>query len=117
MSEYQTENNFLIAEGTKGEIYFFVSSKKNSPQKPYIVYDGFDHAIFIRNEEQKIILDYINPEVRDKLRKSKEVFMIETIHENIKDTYPVMMRIVDKIPVDWGQVGLKSWEELALQIS
>ena len=56
MSEYQTENNFLIAEGTKGEIYFFVTSKKSNPQKPYIVYDGFDHAIFIRNDEQKIYI-------------------------------------------------------------
>ena len=72
MSEYITEKNFLIAEGAEGDIYFFVEAKHQHPSAPKIIYDGRDHAVFIRNPEQKIILDYINPEVRDKLRKAKE---------------------------------------------
>ena len=61
------------------------------------------------------ILDYINPLIRDKLRKANNVVIVETILENIKDCYMASMQIVDKIPVDWGQIGLKTWEELALQ--
>ena len=114
MSDYATENNFVIAEGTRGELYFLVSPKKDEPKRPYIVYDGFDHAVFIRNDEQKIILDYINPEVRDKLRKSKEVYVIESIHDNIRDIEPVRMQQVEKMPVDWSKIGLKTWEEAAL---
>lgn len=65
--------------------------------------------------EQKIILDYINPEVRDKLRKAKEVVMVETLLDNIKESYYVNMNIVDNIPIDWSKIGLKSWEEASLK--
>ena len=47
-----------------------MQAKKNHPELPRIIYDGRDHAIFLRNSEQKIILDYIHPEIRDKLRKA-----------------------------------------------
>ena len=114
MSDYTTEDNFLIAEGARGELYFLLRPKKDEPNYPYIIYDGLDHAVFIRNNEQKIILDYINPEVRDKLRKSQEVYVIESIHDNIKEVYSAKMQMVEKIPVDWGKIGLKTWEEISL---
>lgn len=61
MSEYITEKNFLIAEGAEGDS-IFCRAKHQHPSAPKIIYDGRDHAVFIRNPEQKIILDYINPE-------------------------------------------------------
>ena len=115
MSEYTTEDSFMIAEGAEGELYIYMHAKSEAPKAPRIIYDGKDHAVFIRNPDQKIILDYINPEVRDKLRKSREVIVVETILENIKDCYIASMNMVDNIPVDWSKIGLKSWEEAALQ--
>ncbi len=115
MSEYTTEDSFMIAEGSEGELYIYMHAKSETPQAPRIIYDGKDHAVFIRNPDQKIILDYINPEVRDKLRKSREVIVVETILENIKDCYIATMNMVDNIPVDWSKIGLKNWEEAALQ--
>ena len=88
--------------------------KKDSPTHPQIIYDGFDHALFLRNDEQKIILDYINPDVRDKLRKARAVIIVETVMENIKEAYIADINIVEKIPVDWSQIGLKTWEEVSL---
>lgn len=61
----------------------------------------------MRNNEQKIILDYIHPDVRDKLRKARQVVIVETILENIKDSYVADMQMVEDIPVDWGKIGLK----------
>lgn len=115
MSEYTTENDFVIAEGTEGELYIYITAKNATPQKPQVIYDGKEHAIFVRAPEQKIILDYINPQVRDKLRKAQIVVIVETILENIKDCYIANMNMVDKIPVDWSQIGLKTWEEISLQ--
>lgn len=115
MSEYVTENGFCIAEGEEGELYIFLKAKKDDPQSPKIIYDGRDHAIFMRNEDQKIILDYIHPDIRDKLRKAEKVVIVETLLENIKDSYIVDLQMVSNIPVDWSQMGLKSWEEAALQ--
>ena len=59
-------------------------------------------------------MDYINPEVRDKLRKSKEVIIVETILENIKECYIADMQMVDNIPLDWSKIGLSTWEKVAL---
>lgn len=114
MSEYTTENDFMIAEGSEGELYIYMEAKKLSPQGPRIIYDGKDHAVFLRSPDQKIILDYINPEVRDKLRKAREVIVVETIFENIKDCYVANMNMVDHIPVDWKKIGLTDWEDAAL---
>lgn len=114
MSGYTTANKFIVAEGDGGELYMFIEAKKDHPDEPRIIYDGLDHAIFMRRPEERIILDYIHPEIRDQLRKAKRVVMVETILENIKESYYADMQMVDKIPVDWSKIGLKSWEEIVL---
>ena len=114
MAGFTTEKKFMIAEGEEGEIYFFIGAKKNQPQSPRIVYDGKDHALFRRNEEQNIILDYIHPSVRESLRKANEVVIVEMILENIKDSYIVRLQHVDNIPLDWSKAGLTTWEEASL---
>ena len=108
-------HKFFVAEGEEGEIYIFLDASKDKPENPRIVYDGKDHAVFFRTPDDKVVLDYIHPEVRDKLRHASDVVIVETILENIKDCYIANMKMVDKIPVDWGKIGLKSWEEVALK--
>ena len=97
MAEYQIEKKYTIEEDASGSLYFFSAAKKDSPHNP------------------QIILDYINPQVRDKLRKSREVIVVESLIGNIKDSYYTALRIVDKIPLDWAKLGLTTWEEAALQ--
>ena len=115
MSGYTTENKFVIAAGDEGDLYIFLQAKKEHPDEPRVIYDGYDHAIFMRRPEERIILDYIHPEVRDQLRKARRVVMVETILENIKESYYADMQVVDKIPVDWSKIGLKTWEEIVLK--
>ena len=112
MNEYTTEKKFVVAEGDDGVLYIFISAKSDNPSSPQIIYDGRDHAIFLRNSEQKIILDYIHPEVREKLRHSSEVVIVETLLDNIKDSYYADLKVVDQIPVDWGKIGLSTWDEV-----
>ena len=111
---YTTEKSFYVAEGDEGELYIFLQAKNEEPQAPKIIYDGKDHAIFLRNNTQKIILDYIHPDIRAKLRRAPQVVIVETILENIKDSYIANMQMVESIPLDWNQIGLVSWEEAAL---
>mgnify|MGYP000783102054 FL=1 len=115
MSEYTTEKEYYIAEDASGALYIYIKAKHNLPSSPKIIYDGHDHAVFVRSANERIILDYINPQVRDKLRKAPQVVVVETVLENIKDAYIADINIVDKIPLDWAQIGLKSWEEAALK--
>lgn len=46
MSEYVTEKKFVVAEGDGGELYIFLTAKKDNPAAPQIIYDGKDHAVF-----------------------------------------------------------------------
>lgn len=115
MSNYTTEKEYFIAEDESGSLYVYLQAKKDMPHSPKIIYDGYDHALFVRSQNENIILDYVNPEVRDKLRKSREVIVVETVLENIKDAYIADMNIVDKIPLDWSKIGLKTWEEAVLK--
>ncbi len=114
MAKFTTEKKFMVAEGEEGEVYFFIEAKKEQPKTPVIIYDGKDHALFRRNEEQNIILDYIHPSVREHLRQVPEVIIVEMILENIKDSYIARMQHVDNIPLDWQKAGLKTWDELML---
>ncbi len=113
MSEYTTEKKFVVAEGDGGELYIFITAKSNKPSSPQIIYDGRDHAVFLRNNDQKIILDYIHPDVREKLSRSKEVVIVETLLENIKESYFADLKVVEQIPVDWNLIGLSTWEDAA----
>ena len=111
MSEYTTEKKFVVAEGDAGELYIFLGAKNETPAAPQIIYDGADHAIFVRNQSQKIILDYIHPDIREKLKKAKEVVIVETLLENIKDSYFADIKMVGKIPLDWKMIGLTTWDK------
>lgn len=115
MSEYQTEKEYYIAEDASNALYIYLKAKSGEAHSPKIIYDGFDHAVFIRSATDKIILDYINPQVRDKMRKAKEVIIVETVLDNIKDAYIADISIVDRIPLNWEDFGLTSWEDAALK--
>lgn len=115
MSNYQTEGNYIVAENESGELYIYISAKPEVPSSPHIIYDGRDHALLVKNPNQTFILDYINPDVRDKMRKSRQLIIVETIMENIKDAYFVDMQIVDKLPIDVKKEGLKTWEDVAIK--
>ena len=115
MSDYVTEKKFVVAEGDSGELYVFMNAKHDKPANPQLIYDGGDHAVFLRNKEQKVILDYIHPDIRQKLKNAKEVVVVETLLDNIKDSYFVRMNTVEKIPVDWGLIGLTTWDNALAQ--
>mgnify|MGYP006916038488 CR=1 FL=1 len=114
MADYQTEDNYIVAENEEGELYIYISAKSSSPINPHIIYDGRDHALLVKNPALTVILDYINPDVRDKMRKTKQLVIVETIMENIKDAYFADMQIVDKLPLNIKDAGLRTWEEVAL---
>ena len=83
---------------------FFFRQKKHIPMSRGLFMTGMDHAIFMRRPEERIILDYIHPEVRAQLRKAKRVVMVETILENIKESYYADMQMVEK----YRLIGAKS---------
>ena len=102
--DFSPLNNFMIAEGSRGELYVFMEARKSSAVSPHMIYDGQEHAILLMNDKEGVILDYINPEVRKKLANSREVIVVETLLENIKETYPAEMKFVNKLDYDFSKL-------------
>lgn len=100
--DFSPLNDFLIAEDSQGELYVFMESKGKDVDSPHIIYDGKEHAILFMNEEDGVILDYISPEVREKLAKSREVRIVETILEDVRDSYFASMKFVKELDFDFG---------------
>lgn len=112
MAKISQAGLYIIKQDEDGNVLIFLPKPEGEKQKPIIIYDGKDHALFVRNAEQSIILDYVNPEVRDVLNKAEAVFIIEVVGQDIADSYESVVRHVDRIPLNWQKYGLKTWEEV-----
>lgn len=67
-----------ILVNDEDEMLFGVDSLGISKGAPKLYYDGGPHAVFLKNEGQAVICDYINPAVRAQLLGLKEVLFVET---------------------------------------
>jgi hypothetical protein len=61
------ENTYDILQNKTGDIMFSVLERETEPDSPELVYDGGQHALLNRNSGHAVILDYINPNVRQPL--------------------------------------------------
>lgn len=100
--DFSPLSNFMIAESSQGQLYVFMEAKGKNVDSPHIVYDGKEHAILFMNDDNGVILDYINPEVRKKLANSREVVVVETILEDVRNTYCASMRFVKEMDFDFS---------------
>ena len=96
-----TENAYLILP-REDVLTFIISSHKGDPKKCQVTYDGGDHAVFYRTEDETIILDYINESVRERLLNSKTVAIIEVDYEKgvVTQSYRVKVAKVKKVVID-----------------
>ena len=69
--------NYVVQETKDGRVVIEIPELSGSPEKSLFFYAGGEHALYVRNQEQTLIVDYINPKVREKLKNSSEVVMLE----------------------------------------
>ena len=95
------EQDFHIAV-KDNNVFIIISSYCGQPNSPEIVYDGKEHAILYRNTTTSVLLDYINPSIRENLINSNFVTVIETQKNNNELTkiidYKAKLKIVKKLP-------------------
>ncbi|MCK5296733.1 MAG: hypothetical protein KAJ75_07560 [Alphaproteobacteria bacterium] len=99
MSDFEREQSFLIAQNEKGELLISIESREGDPVDPLIVYDGKDHAILYRSKGKSIVLDYINPSVRETLSKAENVSISETDGKDIVLFYETRVKHVPALPL------------------
>lgn len=83
----EQEKKYDILKNAAGDLLFIIKARLTNEEKPTIVYDGGEHALFYRNKENTIVLDYINPNIRQHLEKAFKVLVVEARDSSIIREY------------------------------
>ena len=73
----ETEAFYDILVNAEGDLLFCLKAREGSPDRPQMLFDGKDHALFYRTADQMIVLDYIHPEVSPLLKDVSSVLVAE----------------------------------------
>ncbi len=73
----ETEAYYDILANADGELLFCLKAREGSPDRPQILFNGENHALFYRTADQMIVLDYIHPEVCPLLKEASSVLVAE----------------------------------------
>jgi hypothetical protein len=104
---------YIVKQDENGNVMIFLPQPDGTKdEKTIVIYDGKEHALFSRNSEQNIILDYVNPEVREILNDTDELYIVEVEDQDIKDSYKAGVRHVEEIPLKWEEYGLSTWDRV-----
>lgn len=92
------ENDYRVIMTHEGVLVFLIKAKPESPEKPFILYDGEEHATLYRRPDQTIALDYLNKQVLPVLQNSSKavVFEMDDALEDISITYEVYIKHIKK---------------------
>jgi len=107
MAKTDIENFYDILQNKTGDIMFSVLEREGEPENPELVYDGGEHALLHRNSEHTIILDYINPDIRPSLKKTKEVLIAEhpkADKKNFIREYTAAVKLVAHLPKEYDSL-------------
>lgn len=92
------ENDYQVIITNEGVLVFIIKCHDLEPEKPFILYDGGNHATFYRRENQTILLDYLNEKVIPILQQSEKIIVFELSDEieDIARDYEVYVKHVKK---------------------
>lgn len=102
----ETEAYYDILANADGELLFCLKAREGSPDRPQILFNGENHALFYRTADQMIVLDYIHPEVCPLLNNASSVLVAEFTEpggdnpmKGIVREYMASVRHVSKLPL------------------
>lgn len=68
---------YQVHLGPRNEIVLTIAAGRNGPMAPLLIYAGGEHALLRRNAEEDVVLDYLHPDVRPRLKASRTVIVVE----------------------------------------
>lgn len=95
----EQESRYDILKNAAGELLIVIKARLTSEEKPTIIYDGGEHALLYRNEENTIVLDFINPAIRGNFERASRVLVVEAQGASIIREYFSMVKLVKKVPL------------------
>lgn len=98
------ESLYKVRLGPKNEIMISVVAHHTAPDLPLLSYDGGNHALLRRNDEDALLLDYLHPDIRPQVKASRSVVIVELDPApgatEPKWQYSVPVAIVASLPAD-----------------
>lgn len=98
----EKEDAYVVLPTTEDELVFAIAVRENNPDDPRLLYDGDEHALLVRGEKEIILLDYLNSEVQNMLKRAQSIFIAEIDYKDklmVRD-YAVPVQRVVSYPVD-----------------
>ena len=94
------EKNYFVIPFEGDRLAFAITARDTEEQMPIILYDGGKHALFYRNREETIALDYLDSRAVPMLLTGQHVAFVEIDPETEKviRKYPALVKIVEKLP-------------------
>ncbi len=95
----EEETKYNILKNISGDLMILMRARLNDAQRPQIVYDGGEHALLYRSEDNTIVLGYIHPDVRTDLSRVENVLIVEAQGSSIVREYYSKVKTMKKIPL------------------
>ena len=80
----EQEEHYKTIITNEGILVFMIKSRPDAPVKPFLLYDGTEHATLYRSEFEPIALDWLDPRLPPILDEAEKVLIFE-LDDQIED--------------------------------
>lgn len=95
----EQEKDYHIFKDAAGDFMILIRARMTDAEQPKIVYNGGTHALFYRNKQNTIVLDYVHPDVRKDLSTQEAVLVVEARENSVIREYTVPMMFLKEVPL------------------
>lgn len=94
----ENEGDYEVIITHEGVLVFLIKHRLGEPVRPFILYDGSRHATLYRQEDETILLDYLDDKVAEILAGSSKavVFELSDETEDVALDYEVSVKHIKK---------------------
>ena len=97
----ETEKRYYVLPMDGDKLVFAITARDVEPKRDTtILYDGGEHALFYRNDDETIVLDYLHEKAQPILAMGGIVAVVEIDPdtEKVVRQYPVAVKITQELP-------------------
>lgn len=94
----QQEEQYKVIITNEGILVFMIKSRPSEPVRPFLLYDGSEHATLYRSENETIALDWLDERLPPILQNAQKVLVFE-LDDEIEDllrTYEVPVKHIKR---------------------
>ncbi|MBR5130188.1 MAG: hypothetical protein IKV03_03080 [Alphaproteobacteria bacterium] len=95
----EEETKYNILKNISGDVMILIRARIDDAVNPQIVYNGKEHALLYRSQNNTIVLGYIHPDIRTDLALASSVLIVEAQGSSIVREYYASIKVMSDIPL------------------